>query len=176
MILSLNLRQSGFTLVELIIAVIIGGILVSLTIPVLTDLVQNNRQAYYTNEFTTFMQLARSEAIKRGVSAGVTATDTSDNTNEWGPGWTVWADRQGGTQDVMDANEVLRVSVAAQGQITIDSRDGNATYRYDPDGSLAAGANDAITICDSSRTGETSRVLTTTATGRLNLDTSQTCP
>lgn len=175
MISNSNLRQSGFTLLELVVTIAIAGILLSLAVPGFSNLIQNNRQVSHTNEFVASMHLTRSEAVKRGQVVRMTAADASDSSNEWGPGWSVWVDLN--SDSTMDAGEQLRAAIDLTDNITLDSTGDVGEYRYNADGSLAvAGANDDMDICDSSRSGETRRRISTSANGRISLDTSGTCP
>jgi len=146
MISNSNLRQSGFTLVS------------------------------HTNEFVASMHLARSEAVKRGKVVRVTAANSSDSSNEWGPGWSVWVDLN--SNSTMNTGEELRGAIDLTDNITLNSTGDVAEYRYNPDGSLGPGADipDTLDICDSSRSGETRRSISLISTGRLSLDTSSTCP
>ena len=175
MVLNSKLRQSGFTLLELMVTVAIVGILLSLAVPSFRILIQNNRQVARTNDFVTTMHLARSEAVKHGVSAWVTARAPIVG-DEWGAGWMMWVDVNGNA--AMDPVEVLRdVDLTGMaGNITIGSAGGNAAYEYDPDGTLNIGGADTVSVCDSSRAGEAMRQITTAATGRVSLNTINACP
>jgi type IV fimbrial biogenesis protein FimT len=174
MILTLKLRQSGFTLLELLATILIAGILFSTAIPSFRNLIQNNRQVSHTNEFVTSMHLARSEAVKRGRVVRVTAANASDSSDEWAPGWSVWVDLN--SSNTMNAGEELRGVIDMTDSITLNSTGDVSDYRYNPDGSLGAGANDTLDVCDSSRSGEVRRRISTSANGRVSLDTSGTCP
>ncbi len=160
-------QQTGFTLMELLMTVVIASILVSLAGPNFRTLIQNNKQVAHTNEFVTSMHLARSESAKRGEQVSVIAANTSDAGNEWGPGWSV---------QVTASGENLRTAIDLTDSITLNSGGGVAVYRYEPDGSLSLGANDTLDVCDSSRSGEARRRVSLAPNGRVSLDTSGACP
>ena len=60
-------RVKGVTLVELVVAISILAILVSLAIPTFQDYIKNNRVTAQTNEMVSIINLARNEAIRRNL-------------------------------------------------------------------------------------------------------------
>jgi type IV fimbrial biogenesis protein FimT len=80
-------QASGFTLLELIVAISIAGILMALAIPSFSDMIRNNRLTTYTNELVTALNIAHSEAIKRGQQVVVRKTGAN-----WENGWQVFVD------------------------------------------------------------------------------------
>lgn len=78
----------GFTLVELMVAVAILGVLAAFAAPSFRDMLVNERVKSASFEVTAALTLARSEAIKQNGS--VTLTPTS-GTTAWAGGWAVTA-------------------------------------------------------------------------------------
>lgn len=138
----------GFTIVELMVTLAVLAIVLTLAVPSFNTLIQNNRMTTRANDVVTALNLARSEAIKRGANATVTATG-----GNWNNGWTVAA---GGTD--------LRVFPAVAGTTTITGSVAAITYR----GSGMAGSL-TVTVCDSGRAGETGRQITVAAAGRVTM-------
>jgi type IV fimbrial biogenesis protein FimT len=64
-------RYRGFTLVELMVTLAVLAILITVGIPAFGDLVRNNRVTSQTNELVTALNIARSEAVKRGRNVQV---------------------------------------------------------------------------------------------------------
>lgn len=105
----------GFSLIELLTAVTILAILLSLGLPSFLDSMRSNRVATGANDVMVAIMLARSEALKNNRNATVCATDNpavavpTCGTN-WNAGWFVWVDRDR-NGSVTDAGEVVRAQV-----------------------------------------------------------------
>jgi type IV fimbrial biogenesis protein FimT len=112
---STSRHDTGFTLLELIVALAIGAILVTMAVPSFTTTIQNNRLTAQTNDFVSTLNLARSEAIKRGTritvckSADASSCDTG--TTGWEQGWIVFVDSD--ADQVRDAGETILQTYAS---------------------------------------------------------------
>lgn len=154
-------RENGFTLLELMAALVVGGILMSIAVPSMRTMMMNNRMATQTNAFLTAMSLARSEAIKRGVTIDVVATNTTDTTNEWGDGWEV----------KVDGGATIRKFPALDSSSALNSTGDKFTYQYQASGRITP--TDTLYLCDN-RTGETGRQMSIAATGHVTIS-NHTC-
>jgi len=97
----------GFTLIEMLVTVSVLAIILAVAIPSFAPSIRNSRVFALQTEVMSSLALARSEAAKRGVLVGVQASASAPSGNEWGNGWTVWADSNG--NGAIDAGEpVLR--------------------------------------------------------------------
>jgi type IV fimbrial biogenesis protein FimT len=85
-------RMSGFTLVEIFIALAVAAILLTVGIPSFRYITNSNRIAGEINGLLGDMQFARAEAVKEGrpVTVCVSANGaTCANSNTWQSGWIV---------------------------------------------------------------------------------------
>ena len=89
-------KEPGFTLVELLITIVVVSILLAAGVPAFQSFIKNNRVTAQTNDLVTAIQLARSEALKRGTNAVVCASDDqatcTDDMDTWADGWIVFSD------------------------------------------------------------------------------------
>ncbi|MGH8031160.1 MAG: GspH/FimT family pseudopilin [Luteimonas sp.] len=87
-------RNTGFTLVELMVTIAIVAILVAVAFPSFQGSLRSNRVAAATNELLASISLARTEAIRSTGSAGLCAADATGaacvDVNNWNNGWLVW--------------------------------------------------------------------------------------
>jgi len=104
----MNKKQTGFSLLELMAALAIAMILMSIAVPSFMEMTQNNRLATQTNDFVSSLNLARSEAVKRGNR--ITVCKSADNATctaagGWHQGWIVFVDAD--NDAAVDAGEEL---------------------------------------------------------------------
>jgi type IV fimbrial biogenesis protein FimT len=89
-------KEPGFTLVELLITIVVLTILLAAGVPSFQAFIKNNRVTGQTNDLVSAIQLARSEALKRGTNAVVCASDDqatcTDDKDTWADGWIVFSD------------------------------------------------------------------------------------
>ncbi len=87
-------RQSGFTLIEIIVTVSIATILMSIAIPNYTAMIKNNKVTAITNELISAMILARSEALKRknNVSVCASVNQVACSGTDFSTGWIVYVE------------------------------------------------------------------------------------
>lgn len=105
-------RERGVTIIELLVAVTVLGVIMSYALPNLRVLISNQRVRGVTTDMVASLIYARSEAIKRNAQVSVIP-----NGGDWQTGWTVQA---GGT--------TLRAQDPLTG-ITVSGPVGNVTYR-----------------------------------------------
>ncbi len=80
-------KTQGFTLIELVATIAIAGILMAMTIPSFNSTITSSRITSYANDFVSALNLARSEAVRRGIPVSVSNNGTPTH---WGEsGWTV---------------------------------------------------------------------------------------
>ena len=175
-------KNSGFTLLELMIVIAIAGVLMAIAVPSFKDMMRNTRLTTYANQFVTSLNIARSEAIKRGVPVTVRKLSGVGSATYWSTaGWEVFVDDGGGNaanrnNGVRDTNEtVLKTYPALPAKFTLK---GNGLVlrdriSYQADGSANKTAGTLI-LCDNSDGNDTIEPYTAKAiiismTGRIQM-------
>lgn len=123
--------NGGITIIEMMVVVAVAAILLAVGVPNLYEFVVRNRIEAAGNEFVAALNLARSEAIRRGRM--VVIRNNAGNQN-WGSGWRMFADDDG--DNVMDAGEeTIREAVALDSPMTLRStRNSSPFISFRPDG------------------------------------------
>lgn len=86
-------RAAGFTLMELMIAIAILGVLLGLAWPSFSAALASNRLAAACNSMIAGVNLARSEAMRSKRAGGLCpSADGATCGNDWSAGWLVWND------------------------------------------------------------------------------------
>ena len=91
-------RSAGFTLIELIITVMLAAIVLVIGVPSFRTAILNSTRVAQTNELVGVLNLARSEAAKRGLRVVICrssdgANCATDTTSIWENGWIVFVDQ-----------------------------------------------------------------------------------
>lgn len=169
----------GFTITELVITLVIFGILTAMGVPAYTEFVRNSRRAAVLNEFSAALNLARSEAVKRGVPVAICrAADEANCGGSWTGGWLVFVNLDGDSPAVVDPGEtVLRSYLVADPAYTLTPSGSFGDFiAYLADGSaIGDGSVDTdrrFTYCDARGLRSARAVLiNTTGRPRLSRDT-----
>ncbi len=154
-------KNSGFTIIELMVAVTVLGILLGFGIPSFQTMLQNNRMTSQINNFITSLLLARSEAIKgnRIVYLCASTAGTACDGANWEEGWMTYIDGNNdgaysATSACTTANFdcILTVNAALQGGNTLRGsaltlpNDITTSIGYTPTGE--SDKNGVFTVCD----------------------------
>lgn len=140
---SLRLKRfQGFTIIELMITIFVLAILVALAAPSMRTLLINNQSETLAERLTTALQIARTEAIKRGGRVSVCAAnaDLSGCGDDWTNGWLVVTDNavSDGAAAVV-AGEIIAQSDEPHDDSVITAENNGAVkfVRYTSTGELA---------------------------------------
>lgn len=98
------------------VVVTVLAVLASLVAPSFRNMILSNRVATAASALQVSLNLARSEAVRRGADARVTIA-ANGAAGQWDNGWTVFVDRttdaNGGVAPVADDASVTRLEVVA---------------------------------------------------------------
>ncbi len=179
-------KYIGFTLIELMITLIIVGILLVVGIPSFRTFIKDSQLITGTNELVAAMNLARSEAVKRGIRVTVCKSTNQTGcatTKGWEQGWIIFTDENNDATYNATATPpetLIRVHGALAGLITATGNSSITNYvSYIASGqSQQAGGgiqSGTIHFCDD-RTGAVGKDLTISTTGRITTRAGVTCP
>lgn len=133
-----RLDYRGFTLLELMTALTVIGILLTVGVPTFFDVVRDNRATANANELVSALSIARSEAIRRGVRVSVCrSSDGATCIGTWSDGWIVFTDSAATDVANPTVDEVLRVWPAPSGGAAVTpDRAGMLWVRFLPRGDV----------------------------------------
>jgi type IV fimbrial biogenesis protein FimT len=136
-------REAGVTLIEMMVAIAVTGILLALAAPSFTETIRKNRIESTAQGFLNALNFARTEAIRRGMAVTV-----YKNGNQWENGYIAFVDaNKNGKQDsgeetlrtwqALPSGYTLRTNVAdfvrynARGEVDNNSTGGYFIVCYD---------------------------------------------
>ena len=180
------IKQSGLTLVELMVTVTVLVIVTTAAVPNFRNFIQNNRMAAAVHRFVTSANLARSEAVKRGQRVTVCkSTDliVCSASGGWDQGWIVFVDENDNGKRDAPGEELLRAQNTVPGNIRMQGQaDVSDLLSYNAFGfpTLVGGANldsnkSTLIMCDARDYGEYARAVVISASGNVR-STSATDP
>ncbi len=145
-------RESGFTLIEMMIAIGLTAILVAIAAPALDSFVTGARQTGAINDFVSSMHIARSTAIATNsrVTICASASGTDCEAVSWNQGWIVFSDLN--SNQAVDVNEsIIAQSEGVEG-FSIQSGEFGQFLMYRPNGRVMNasinGNSGQFEVCD----------------------------
>ena len=123
-------RAAGFTIIEVLMVVVILGILVSMGLPSMRDLIASTKVKTATSDVFASLIFARSEAIKRNSAVEIVPVVSTN----WNAGWRV---RPAGTTTDLQVQDAITGDVAVSGP--------NSSLRYRGDGRLVDSGGAVLT-------------------------------
>lgn len=129
--------RRGFTLVEMLVAMAIVGIILAVGVPSMTGFLASRAAISNAEELAEALRFARSEALKRGTQVTVCSSDTSkaeptcSKSTSWMSGWIV--DMGGKTLRVQN---IVRAMKSLEGGVD--------TVTFESNGIVSSGATNFV--------------------------------
>ncbi len=174
------MKNTGFTLIELMAVVAVIGVMAAIGMPSLQNFITNNRISAEANNFVADIAFARSEAINRGATVTICPSPIAPNSTppyacsgstDWSIGRFIYVDT--GVIGTFDGSDVvLRVREAGNG-VTLASASGTlSSIQITATGN--SNQQDTMTTC---RTGYYGRTSVFQRSGRVSTTRmATTCP
>jgi type IV fimbrial biogenesis protein FimT len=165
-------RQNGFTLLELMTTLTIAAVLLGVAVPAFRGMMVSNRLRTVTNDFSSAINIARSEAITRNTAITFcrVALETDVNCAGSSGTWTNWVIRNG-------AGVIRRGAIPAAGALSVSSTLASDQLMFSPDGLTrnASGvvvSGGTISICSATSIPDNTRLLTLGNSSRITMEKS----
>lgn len=159
------MRARGFSLLELMVALLTAGVALAAGVPALEWLILDMRRTADINALVTAVQLARSESAKRALPVTICASDDGlncrDPARDYASGWIVFANLDDDSPATRDAGEPVIWSFTPRTSGTIRSNRNTFTIRpY-----FRRDTNGTVVFCDK-RGSNRARAVIISYTGR----------
>ena len=166
-------KQSGFTLVELLVVLAVSAIILSIAAPSFANIVANNRVTAAANDLVIALNLGKSEAVRSGnptvLCQSSNGTSCGGDQTAWANGWVLFNDADG--DDTLDAGErLIRVHSALNPQLAfrLNEGDNSSFITFSP----AGRANRNGSFCfENSYNASKSKMIVITQVGRFRTET-----
>lgn len=169
--------QSGFTLVEMMVTVVVAGILIAVAAPSMNSLYEGMRARSSISTIESSLVFARSQAVSYGSRVSVCPLSTTACGTDWTQGFSVFIDN--GTAGTMDTTDGVADIILRK----VDSFNSNdfiksdlSRYSFNPDGMVINGNSGTFRYCAGSTDSDSSEAISISASGRISKVTSSvTC-
>ena len=157
-----GLLSTGVTIIELAVTLVVLAVLVAVAVPAFTRLLLDTDRATVLSELTAALNLARTEALGRGLPVVVCGSGS------WEEGWLVFVNDDNDSPPVVDGGEeILKVRQESQPAYSLVPVANYANFiTYRADGSVNNLGR--ITYCDRRGVAE-ARALLVNRAGRVRV-------
>ncbi|MCL1068261.1 GspH/FimT family pseudopilin [Shewanella olleyana] len=159
----MNRKPTGFSLVEVLVALAIVSILSSVASPSLKSLFLHTRSKSNIGSIQQVIQLARNHAVSYGTRVTVCPIEANQCVNDWQNGFTVFTD--GGQSNSLEGNDTVLFVMGPFNEEDI-SYYNRKSIRFQPDG-LASGTNGTFRYCPGSFNSPYSKAVIVNQSGRI---------
>ena len=149
-------KMGGVTLLELLIALLIASVMLTMGIPSFRAVIDNQRMTVATNEMVMSLNLAKSEAIKRVAYVSVCKSNNGvacTGAGDWNDGWIVFANSSVANLGSIDVgDEVIRIYPALRESFDLTPSGTIGDFlSFRPSGTVGtsvANTSGTLTVCD----------------------------
>ena len=135
------MKQSGFTLIELFVTLVVIGVVASVAVPAMAEFVAAQRRFDVAQQLASGLRTARVEAITRNQAVLLHAID-----EDWSKGWRISTNPSG--KGAGDERNVLLTERSYSGTVPIAARLRNRPYVSFNSLGAPATSNGTLFICD----------------------------
>ncbi|MFV2033437.1 MAG: GspH/FimT family pseudopilin [Gammaproteobacteria bacterium] len=166
-------KESGFTLLELMVTVAIAGIVMAFAVPSMESFIKNERLTTQINTLVGHLAYARSESVTRRQQVILCASSnmTSCQGTNWAAGWILFIDADNNSSFTA-GEQILRVKQLLTGSNTLVSSTGSSII-YDNRG-FSPNSNGTFSLCDD-RGAAFMKSISISNTGRVRKGGSASC-
>jgi len=166
--------QGGFTVIEIMVAIALLAVMVTIGVPAFTSTINSNETAAKSNAFLSALKMARSEATKRRQNIIVCASNNQTDcaSNSWSDGWIIFEDTDAGS-DFDSGEEILDTYNLPTGFSVTRAAGGTDQIVFASTGLSDSSVAQAFTVCKANTTN--GRQLTIDRSG-LVTGTDVSCP
>lgn len=175
-------NQTGLTLIELMITLVVGSMLLVIAVPSFLSFQKDNRRVTQLNELVSGLNLARSEAVKSNATVGFcpSANEADCSGATYDNGWIVFLNTDADNPPVRDGGEsILRTHSGTTAGATLRATGITTGLNFQPTGRPTTAGE--ITYCDD-RGASKARAIIVSLVGTIRSDkfhndgSALTCP
>ena len=166
------MKQRGFTLIELMVALVVLAVFINVALPGFTNMIKDNRVQASQRTMLSAINLARSEASHRNQVVTMAAVNGS-----WSEGIRIYTDNDAAGNTAFTAGtDTLIKDIGGSSDTDLEIKDdGNAFISFRGNGMLNEGGNTvSIGICDD-RGASHGRAITISLVGRPSITDNVNC-
>lgn len=168
-------RQNGFTVIELMIAVVITALLLTIGVPSFSNTIEQNKLSTEINSLISSLQYARSESVKTGKRITLCRSDDGIDCGATGyeEGWIVFEDDVSADGDLDTGERILKVHQSLDINFTLRGNNRFTNFiSYMPTGGIAntdpSADQDHFVLCKQNNTSK-ARALFVLSSGRARV-------
>ncbi len=166
-----NSRSSGFTLVEMLVAISIAAILLAVAVPSFQGLIKRNATENLQSRLASALTAARSEAASRNIVTTICSSDDGATcvADKWSSGWILFTDLDAdATKD--NNEEILQTFQNKNGYFIAFKNEANNdidSISFTSQGFIRNDTRAYASICDPDKKSDYTRGLSIERSGRV---------